>query len=380
MNKKKKNHKNILIFRPDNLGDLVLFSGALKHISNYFQNATVSMCIREYTHDYFKHCPYIENLYSWEKYCVPSSKVVTKIPGRRYLLGWFDKLYRKHLLKELDADFIIVPTRSPRKGIYGEYAVISDISASIKIGITGDLTNQDAQNNVLSKKLYTKYLELEEDSQYLHELDVTAQFLHFLGINVETTELWPDIWTTKEDRIWAEQIIPQSDTSTILALCPGASTTKKMYPIHHYKAVFDSFNSGNFTVILFGSQSERNLCERIEAEIQNCERVVRVSNLAGNSTITQLVEGLNRCDIILSVDSASLHLGVALRKPVVAIMGGGHYGRFYPWGDPSLHRVVNKPMDCYQCNWHCKFPSIRCIEEIDPMKIAFELQSLIKKI
>ncbi len=61
---------------------------------------------------------------------------------------------------------------------------------------------------------------------------------------------------------------------------------------------------------------------------------------------------------------------------MVGILGGGHYGRFYPWGDPKFTRVVSKPMDCYGCNWHCKFETVRCIQEIPPADAARALNEL----
>ena len=58
-------------------------------------------------------------------------------------------------------------------------------------------------------------------------------------------------------------------------------------------------------------------------------------------------------------------------------MGGMQYGRFYPWGDPSLARVANRPMDCYGCNWTCKYKTVRCVLEIPAAKAARELSFLL---
>ena len=89
-----------------------------------------------------------------------------------------------------------------------------------------------------------------------------------------------------------------------------------------------------------------------------------------------MIECIKACDFVLSQETAALHAAVALRKPVVGIIGGGHYGRFYPWGDPKLSRPANKPMDCYGCNWLCKYETIRCIQEIPAADAARELNQL----
>jgi hypothetical protein len=62
---------------------------------------------------------------------------------------------------------------------------------------------------------------------------------------------------------------------------------------------------------------------------------------------------------------------------VLGIVGGGHYGRFFPWGDPKLARVATKQMDCFGCNWQCKYETMRCIQEIAPESAARELAALL---
>ena len=70
-------------------------------------------------------------------------------------------------------------------------------------------------------------------------------------------------------------------------------------------------------------------------------------------------------------------MAVGLRKPTIGIMGGGHYGRFYPWGNPAINRVVDHKMDCYWCHWQCKYSTMRCIQEIEPGDIAAEIHTVL---
>jgi ADP-heptose:LPS heptosyltransferase len=90
-----------------------------------------------------------------------------------------------------------------------------------------------------------------------------------------------------------------------------------------------------------------------------------------------MIECLKRCDLILTQETAALHIATALRKPVAGIVGGGHFGRFYPWGDPETSRPVQREMSCYGCNWHCKYQTMRCIQEIPPGDAAAALAGLV---
>ena len=54
-------------------------------------------------------------------------------------------------------------------------------------------------------------------------------------------------------------------------------------------------------------------------------------------------------------------------------MGGGQFGRFHPWGDPSINRVVNLPMSCYGCDWRCIFSTMRCVADIPESVVSAAL-------
>ena len=84
-----------------------------------------------------------------------------------------------------------------------------------------------------------------------------------------------------------------------------------------------------------------------------------------------------KAELFVGGESGPLHIAVAAGTPTLGIVGGGHPLRFYPWGDPSRHRIINKTMDCYNCNWHCIYPTIRCLEEISAKQVIAELQELL---
>ena len=58
--------QDIFILRPDNLGDVVLFSGALRAVRGHFPNAKITLCTRRYTHNLLELCPHIDRLVAWE--------------------------------------------------------------------------------------------------------------------------------------------------------------------------------------------------------------------------------------------------------------------------------------------------------------------------
>lgn len=61
-------------------------------------------------------------------------------------------------------------------------------------------------------------------------------------------------------------------------------------------------------------------------------------------------------------DSGLMHLAAAAGIPVLAVFGGGHWGRFLPQDTRSV--VVTLAMPCQRCNWRCHFTEPHCIRGI----------------
>jgi hypothetical protein len=68
-------------------------------------------------------------------------------------------------------------------------------------------------------------------------------------------------------------------------------------------------------------------------------------------------------------------LALALGKPTVVVLGGGDYGRFFPYGKA---RVVTHPMDCFQCHWDCRYDRALCLHDIPPPEIVKAVEEALK--
>src|SRR5262249_35483629 len=101
---------------------------------------------------------------------------------------------------------------------------------------------------------------------------------------------------------------------------------------------------------------------------------VPIHNRIGRTSLFELAALIARARLVVSNDTASAHLGAAVGTPVVCVLGGGHFGRFFPYPDAfrapgALPLPVWQPMDCYGCDWDCIYPVARgmprpCIEGV----------------
>ena len=73
---------------------------------------------------------------------------------------------------------------------------------------------------------------------------------------------------------------------------------------------------------------------------------------------------------VLTMESAPAHFACALDRPMVAIVGGGHYGIFAPWWR-SEHQVwLTHRVPCFGCHWHCSQTAPFCVQDIPAAEVA----------
>ena len=114
--------------------------------------------------------------------------------------------------------------------------------------------------------------------------------------------------------------------------------------------------------------------ETIPAALQTVLPRETTRDLVGKTTLETLAEEIEEADLFLGVDTGPAHLALALEKPAVVVLGGGDYGRFFPYGKA---RVVTQRMDCFQCHWECKYERALCLHDIPPTAVVREVQEVL---
>jgi len=56
------------------------------------------------------------------------------------------------------------------------------------------------------------------------------------------------------------------------------------------------------------------------------------------------------------------HVACAVGTPSIVLLGGGHFGRFFPYS--PLTSAVCLPLQCYQCLWRCPYQRAHCVKDI----------------
>ncbi|MBI4227368.1 MAG: glycosyltransferase family 9 protein [Candidatus Omnitrophica bacterium] len=152
----------------------------------------------------------------------------------------------------------------------------------------------------------------------------------------------------------------------LVAIAPGARSHLKRWPAAGFAAVCDAMiQEFGAQIVLVGDADDRPIAEAVIAALRPSprsspptgERMTgeggesgmrgRVVNLTGRTTLRQLAALFRRASLVLTNDSACLHLAGAVRTPVVAVFGPTDPVKYGPRGPRDA--VVRLGQVCSPC-------------------------------
>jgi len=152
-----------------------------------------------------------------------------------------------------------------------------------------------------------------------------------------------------EDAAWAAAWLAahgRAPGRPLIAIHPGAGAAVKQWPLVAWAAVADGLNSTfGAQILLTGAANERSLTQTLGAALRR-----PALDSAGATTLGQLAALQAHCALVLGSDSGPLHLAVAVGAPTVHLYGPVAHTKFGPWGDLARHVVLTTDWACAPCN------------------------------
>jgi ADP-heptose:LPS heptosyltransferase len=176
-------------------------------------------------------------------------------------------------------------------------------------------------------------------------------------------------------------ILPGEKHSICIGVAPFAAHQGKIYPLEKMAEALDYLSIKGFNIFLFGGgDSERIQLQEWESKFPHCISV------ADKFSLKEELQLISKLDLMLSMDSANMHLASLVGTPVVSIWGATHpYAGFTGWGQSPENIVqINKP--CRPCSIYgnkkcCLTDSpYACMREISPSMIIEKIMSLVGKL
>jgi len=284
----------ILIELPTWLGDAVMATPAIENIVNFYNDVEIT---------------FIGSFVSVEALKNHPKAIKTFVLDKKYT-----SLYKiSRDLGSFDAFF------SFRSSIRSKF---------LKFLISAKKKYQFDKNKYQNRHQVEKYNDFVNDSL---SIDLTAGKLQIYGYNIAKSK------------------------KKILGINPGASygSAKRWYPQEFAKVAREL--SGEYDVIIFGGPGETDIAGDIEQALIDSS-VTNYKNLAGNTTITELINKIASLDLFITGDSGPMHVAAAFQVPTVAIFG--------PTKDKETSQWMNKKSIIVKKNLECQ----PCMKRICPLQ------------
>lgn len=271
-------------------------------------------------------------------------------------------LYRMKVLWKIRVrgfSMAIQPTYS--REVVGD-SIVRASNASQRIGYRGDLNNISECNKVTTDSWYTRLI--CNPVTTASELNINAHFLRELGdLNYRSA-----IFELPQQGLLSNNLKLEQP---YIVVAPGASWLPKQWPVVNFVELMSKLHAEfKLPIVLCGGPNEIDLCKNIKNSI--CQDWI--ISLAGQTTLTELIELIRHATLLVGNDSAPIHMAAVTGTDSVCILGGGHFNRFLPYAPEKISSgsepiIATHVMECYGCRWKCIYnlgqeQAVPCISQV----------------
>jgi len=201
--------------------------------------------------------------------------------------------------------------------------------------------------------------QFQKNLYYGHQVQKYAQFI----ANVFQKEFEP-----QELKLYQK---PFTYTRPTLGINPGATygSAKRWYP-KEFAKVAEHFGK-TFDIVIFGGPNEVNIANEVAQNIQNAN----VLNLAGKTTVTELIEKIGGLDLFLTNDSGPMHIAAAFQVPTLTLFGPTNYKETNQWKNKNSY-IISHDLDCAPCMKRvCPLHTHECMKGIKAKEVIEVLEN-----
>jgi len=321
----------ILLVQTAFIGDAILTLPLVQHVKRLAPHAEIDIVVAPRTKDLFANHPAIRETIPYDKRGLDR--------GLRGLLRMARRLRNRRY------DVAFVPHRSLRSA-----ALAWLLRIPHRIGF-----DKSAGRFLLSKRVRHR--------KDFHEIDRNVSLLWGVGIEKAQREL-PRLYPSANDQKRVNKLLIELEVGNpenLVGIAPGTIWNTKRWPKERFASLAVRLDDEGFEIVLIGGKADEKLCD----EIQKLSGSSKVYKTAGKLSLLQSAELIRRCKVLISNDSAPMHMAVAVGTPVVAIFGATvpEFG-FRPAG-PHDAVVETRGLKCRPCSIHggekCPIKTFECM-------------------
>jgi heptosyltransferase-2 len=324
--------KNILIRLPNWIGDAVMASPLIREVKSHFQEARVTLMASSAICSLFQKDPFVDGFFEF-----------SKEESRRDLLA---------RLKNKNFDFALILPNS-----FSSAWLFYKAKIPYRVGYSKDFR----------KWLLSDSLPYPKEKTKEHMILTYQRLLNRLGIQSESK---PTLYLSKHEQECAKLFLNKCsirEDHILIGINPSAAFgPSKCWLEDRYREVAQKLlEHPKVILFFFGDAVSEEKVNYIARELGP-----RSFNLAGNTTLRQLMALINECDLFLTNDTGPMHMACALNRKVLALFGSTSPEATGPYHNSTY---IRKQVECSPCfKRECPI-DFRCMKAISVEEVYHTL-------
>ena len=332
-----------MVVRMDQIGDFLLSRGFLAAMITRYPDTVlvVNMSVK-----------------SVAVICFPSTDVVA-VDIKKFRLNGVYRIRMLMHLRRLGVACVVHPVYSRHHFIVDTDAMVRASGAPRKIGFQGErLYGIRRWIGWVTAKCYTDLIE----TKAIHDTDKYLDLSRLLGI-----ECLP---------LYRVQV-PDTEfdfSNPYVVIFPAANTWQRQWPVSEWILTLREIQNLQLTLVICGDKPSPVI------DAIRREGLVNLVDMVSKTSVIELLSLLKGAQWCVGVDGGGIHLAATVGIRTLAIVGGGHWGRFLPYPPDAQFAPValGYPMSCFGCRWKCIYPNethVPCISNISHVDVITVLNN-----
>ncbi|MEM4245391.1 MAG: glycosyltransferase family 9 protein [Candidatus Nanoarchaeia archaeon] len=344
--------KNILVVELLYIGDVIVTTPTVRALKQKFPDAKITMMLLPSMADLYTGNPNVDNIITFSKddFKYKFQRIVDSIKGK-YDLG-------------------IILHPGVEIGSYTISKLLYKAKIPFRIGCT--------KVGFLEGRGFFLHRKTKPTFEYKHKINDNLDVVKVLGVTTNDKHL--ELYTSPDadDYIFKllkkNKIMPNDFVVVIQAA--GKHKTHFWFDDRFAKVADTLIEKYNAKVVFSGA---------IEDFVVNSNIIKLMKhtavNVAGLTDIKQLISLVNRANLVISVDTGTMHVAAALERPVVALFGAGDPRNWMPYSPLGNARFIYKWKDaCVSCRkYECKRGDMQCMDAIKVEDVLAKVEDLLKR-
>lgn len=319
----------VLIVQLDNLGDIALALGSLRSVASAFPGKEIALLCDHGAAEVARQA--IPDVIAIDRRVLRSSV--------RYAVREIKTIKQRGF-------GTIVHHTTIQRGLADYYSVIALAGADRRIGYAGEaIFNHPSSAYWYDRALVRALPRLERTyTELIPSFDETPHTKRPSHVLHHYEALIRGIGGTWEPIPHLTAQATKRPPYVVLGL--GAAVGYRRWPVERFAEVAAAAKERGMGVVLIGLGAERELGTRFTKHFTDAD------NLIGKTSLNETLNLIAGAQAVICNETSFVHLAIALHRPVVCILGGGHAGR------SSLHgygasRWAHVDIGCTGDDWAC---------------------------